>query len=297
MTQSMGHQAQIAFDLAIPFDAGSNRFDFVSHTLGQKESILDTDTVMGTRSHSEERTRFGQEDNSGQITVYMSPENLVYWLPVILGTAAAGTTFSLAETLIPFFILADDVDDVYLYSDCFVNTATITGTSGSNFITLVLDIICKTRAAGQTFPVTVPDIPLTLDARPYVFTDGVLNLQSGAREFSEFELVIDNALNVDYRNSTTPTDIDPGDRIITLNVNVPAIATNSDLINQALVGATGTLTFTNSTVSTLFTFGTLQSPSKDPEVAGKGPVQYDLSMIAKKTGSTAELVVTNDSTP
>lgn len=296
MTQSMGHQARLAHDTATPFDGSSNWFDFVSHTLGKKSTIMDTNSIMGTRSHNVERTRAGLDDVSGQIVLYPSPESLDYWIPHILGAAeGASDVFSLAETLITFYILADNVDDVYLFSDCYINTATFRGTTGSNFVELTLDIIAKTRTNGQSWPaaLTSAGIPTGSNSRPYVFTDGVLTLQSGAREFTDFELILDNALNVDFRNSTTATDIDPGDRVVTLNANVPAISDNSALVDQANDGAAGTLVFTNGSFSTTFTFGALQSPQNDPAISGKGPIPYNLSMVARKTGSTDELEITN----
>jgi len=295
MTQSMGHQARFAVDAATPFDGLSEWIDIKSENLQKKAVILDTDTVMGTRSHIEERTRAGVQDISGTINMIASPALLDNWLPRILGGAESVDSFPLAETLPEFAALIDRVADVYLYEHLKVNKATFRGTTGSNFVELDIDVVGKTETKGQTWPaaLTTAGLDIAANNAPYVFTDGVLTLQAGAREFTEFELAIDNKLNVDFRNSVTATDIDAGDREVTLTVKVPAISGNADLYDQALAGAAGTLVFTNGTYSTTFTFGTLQVPSQSPVIEGKGPILHTLTMIARKTGSTDELVVTN----
>ena len=114
----------------------------------------------------------------------------------------------------------------------------------------------------------------------------------------EFELAIDNRLVADrFMNSTTVTDIPEGDRMITLRTTHAWAAANTDLNDQALAGAAGTLLFTNGGYSTAFGFATLQCPAESPVVAGKQEVPLVLNMIARKSGSTSELVVTHDSTP
>jgi len=295
MAQSMGPQARLAFDTVTPFDGSSYWLDFTSENLGKKSQILPNNAVTGGRSHRSERTRAGKEDIGGHVTFFLSPHNFNFFLPHILGTAEAADLFEVAETLIPLAGLKDSVDDGYLYEDLYVNTCTIRGSMGSGLIECTLNLIGKTRTAGQTWPaaLTSAGLPIGTNTAPYVFTDGVLTLQAGAREFSDFELVIDNALNVDHRNSITATDIDPGDRIVTLNAVVPAVSGNAALIDQALAGATGTLVLTNGAFSTTFTFATLQSPMEDPMVGGKGPIQYNLSMTARQLSTTKEIVVNN----
>lgn len=295
MAQSMGHQSQMAFDTATPFDTSSYWLDIISESFGKKASILDTNSITGGRSHRVERTRLGKEDNSGDVTFILSPSNFDFFLPSILGAAEAADVFDVAETLVPLVCMKNTIDDVYLYEDIHVNTCTLRGSMGSAFIECTLNLIAKTRTPGQTFPasLTSQGLPVGTNTAPYVFTDGVLTLQAGAREFSDFEIVIDNSLVVDWRNSLTATDIDPGDRIVTLNTVVPAIAGNAALADQALAGATGTLVLTNGAFSTTFTFGTLQSPMEDPMVADKGPVNYNLNMMARRTGVTNEIQITN----
>ena len=60
---------------------------------------------------------------------------------------------------------------------------------------------------------------------------------------------------------------------------------------RRLAGAAGSLAFANG--STAFNFGTLQVPAESPATGGKQEILLRLNMVARKTGSTLELSVSN----
>jgi hypothetical protein len=111
---------------------------------------------------------------------------------------------------------------------------------------------------------------------------------------AEFELAIDNRLVTDrFMNSITVVTLPEGDRMITLRTTHAWASQNTDLYNQALAGAAGALAFSNGGSSTAFNFGALQVPAESPGTAGKQEILLRLNMVARKTGSTLELSVTN----
>lgn len=288
---SMGHQAQLAMDVATPFDASSEPYEFVSESLRKQGEILDTSGIRGTRSHVAERTREGSDTVSGSITMHVSPAMLDALLPRILGAPENLDVFDLAETIPEFHIMIDRVAKVFTYEGCRVSKATFKGAAGG-LIELVLDVVGKTETVGNagTFPV----LSMPVDP-PYVFSDGVLTLQAAQRTFMDFELTIDNALKSRFANSRTATDISPEDRVATFRCTNPFTADEADLYGQALAGAAASLVFTNGSYSTTFSFAALQFPDQSPVVGGKGEIPLQLEGIARKTGATAELTVTHDS--
>lgn len=293
MAQPQGSQAQFAADSVTPVDGSSEPYEVLSDGLRKTSTILDTGGLRGTREHSQERTRAGNDDVRGSIVMVCSPADLDNWLPRILGAAESADSFDFAETIPEWVWLSDRVGDVYLYQGCKVSRATFAGSAGG-FVTMTLDVVAKSETTGQAFP------SLTLstaeNSKPYIFSDSTLTLQSSSRNITSFSLVIDNLAVPTFHNSTTATDIDATDQVITLDCNVDNSSGNQDLYEQALAGATGSLVLTRGNMSCTFTFGTLQVPDQTPIVGGKGRIGWDLSMTARKTGSTAALSVTNDST-
>jgi hypothetical protein len=138
---------------------------------------------------------------------------------------------------------------------------------------------------------------------PYVFgdCDGAVTLSGSARAISEFAIGMNNHCYARYVNSLRPHSIMPRDREASFACRVPWISGNSALYAQAVAGAVASIQFTNSTVSTLFTFAKLHVPPKGVAVdRGKQEVQLELNGFATATGTAAntlELQITNDSTP
>jgi hypothetical protein len=276
-------------------------FVFVRESIGKRGSIVERQGLRGTRSHTSDDTRIGTYSVGGTLLLEPTPEDLAIWLPRILGGSPSGTTYPLAESLPSFDLMIDRVSKVFTYTGCKVARASFGGSQGG-LLQLSLEIVGKTESVGAagTFPsLTLQNTP------PYIFSDLVLTLQSATREVRSFELSIDNALVRDrFMNSVTVTDIPEGDRVIRLRTTHGYTAGNTDLYEQALAGAAGTLVLTNSLggappvgYQTTFTFGTLQVPSHSPAVNGREEILLALDMIARKTSGSPELSVVHDSTP
>lgn len=277
------------------FDSSSEAYEFLSESIQKVGTILDTNGLRGTRSHHSAKTATGPYEVGGDITMNPDPAGLDLWLPRILGAAESNDTFAVADTLPAFGLLIDRVGSKFEYTDCLVNRATFRASQGG-LLEMILNIMGRTEVVG-TAGSSLPAVGAAANNAPYAMTQGVLTLASGAREFEDFELVIDNAIERKFRNSVTATSLVPTDRIVTLKMNGPFTSgTLSALYAQALAGATGTLVFTNGQMSTTFTFATLQVPAKSPVISGRGEIIMPLEMTARMASTTREIVVTHDST-
>ncbi len=263
--------------------------EILSESLQAKGEITDTDGLRGTRSHASERTAAGIYNVAGQLAYSLDPVLLDLIAPRFMGGSKSTNTIPLADVLPTFDVLIDRVAERFVYAGCYVNKATIRGQQGSKAIDTVLDIMGKSESVSATaFPsITAPT------AQPYVFSECVLTMQSATRNIMDFELTIDNVLKSRFANSQTATDISPTDRIITFKCTTPFTSAETDLYNQALAGAEVTLVITNGSLSATFDMAVVQFPRMSPVVAGRDEIPLQLEGIARMSGSTKELIITN----
>lgn len=287
---SQGYQTSLGIDSANPVTKG---FEFDNCTLGKTGEIIDSSGMRGTRSHFAARTREGNQTIQGTIELTPSPEELALLLPWILGANASGTTYALADTLPSRFVTVDKGAKVKTYAGCVVNKATFSGSSGMP-IKLSLDVVGKTETVANagTFPAVTYQ-----NTAPFMFAGSTLTLLSTARNVRDFTLVVDNMLEVQFYNSATASSITPKDRQVSFSCNVPYTSSETDLYDQALAGSAATYALTYSNYSMTFSFATLQFPSISPPVPSRQELVLSLNGVARKVGSTNELIVTLDSTP
>lgn len=298
---SQGAQAKLCLEPGSSphtFDTSSEPYQFNSENLIGRQTILPDQGMSGTRSEHSGRTRFGERSVAGQITLCPSPNDLNLLLPRILGATESVDVFALAETLPAFGVMIDRVAKVWSLSDCYVNKATFSCSAGQKLV-LVLDIIGFDYSIGAAGSFPALTLGVTSADQPYTMSDAVFTLASTARVTKSFELVIDNMLEGRRSNSLAITSLTPQARKITLKTVHPYTSAETDLVEQALYGATGTIVLTPigggmSGVTTTFTFGVLQCPTEAPPVGGKQAIDLTLNMEARMTGSTKELVVTHD---
>jgi len=271
--------------------------------LRKEATILDTAGIRGTRSHVKERTRAGGYTVQGDIVIPgVSPADLDFLLPYIMGTAESTDVFALAENLdsFEFAVLVDVGSERHLYDDCKVNRATFSSTAG-DFLNLTLNVIGKTATESATaFPSITP--PIAAHDAPFIHSDVAVTLEgTGSRQIFDFELVIDNVIVPRFTNSLTATALLETDRIVTCKCSLPYDSSpdTTDLYDVAVSGAAATFLFTNAASPGLtldFTLGSFQIPARTPTITGRGDETIiELEGIVRKSGSTMELVITNDS--
>lgn len=281
-TPSEGALAKLALDSVLPFDTSSIPFEFTSENLRMVQTHLQTGGIRGSRQRRSHRVRIGTEQITGSIAMQPSKTELDWLLPYILyGSTSLGVT-SLAEAVAEFQVMVDRVAKVFTYAGCRVGRATFAGSMGQP-LTLSLDIEGETESIGNagTFPA------ITIDTGTMaIFSDLTLTLQSSARTVKSFQLVIDHMLDAGrYLNSVTRSEIPAQDLQVTLSCVVPYTPDNTDLLDQAVAGAAGTLAWTFDSSTYTWAFGNLKAPSESPGVAGKSEIDLTLNMEAFHDGT------------
>lgn len=288
-TASMPHQCKLATSAS---GNASEPFEYVSNTVGKRAEIVRRNGLRGTREMIAEDAKDGTYTVSGDLTLEPTPEDLAIWLPRVLGAAANGTSYALAETLPTFNLAEDKVAKVMTWAGCKVDRAVIRAQKGG-LLTVVLSIEGLTEAVGNAG--TFPALTITY-SRPYIMHEIVLTLNSTAREVESFELTINNNLTKDrHLNSQTRVNLPEGERQITLQTVVPYSPNNTDLYDLGAAGAsTNTIVCTSGNYSTTFTFGKLQAPTEAPATQPPNEIMETFTWTACKTSTTASLVVTHD---
>jgi hypothetical protein len=92
---------------------------------------------------------------------------------------------------------------------------------------------------------------------------------SGTQEIEEGELVIDNFLDVKFRNSQTAASIRAADRLVTFAARIPLTTTTLSTYFGDKTAADATLVITNGTAATTFTLNNFKIPDEGPEQNGK----------------------------
>ena len=281
------------------FDASSERYEFIYERLIKQPFIISTEGIRGTRQESKEQTREGAYIVGGPVIMNVNPLALDLWLPRILGGSESTDTFPFAESLPSFGVLLNRVTQTFEYKDCYVNSAMIYGAgtpgSTSQLLRMATDIWGMSQVTGTSAPAVSISTTAT-SADPYRFSECVFTINSTAREVKNFRLTINNFLERRFVNSQTATAICPRALAVTLDLVVPYDSGNSNLYDAMATGLSGTLAITNSTVSTTFTFGTLEAVTPSPHVRGKTEIDMHIRAVARKSGSTDAVSVVNDST-
>jgi hypothetical protein len=266
-------------------------FEFLEgSSLGLSENFVDTNGMRGTRSHISERVRRGTRRVDGTITMCPTPIELVTLLPLIFGGTPSGTSYPLGESLTPFNLFAVRDGTVYTCSDCVVESATFSASEGGP-MQLSMTVVGEDEAASGSMGAVAPDIT----TGPFTLMDAAVSVASSAREVSAFELTVRNMLEVKYRNSAIPTQIKATDRMVTLSLPI-SLGTDSALYGSAVAGVAATITLTNSTVSILFSLAAVQAPKAPLPFGTRGILDFPWQGVARRSGSTLELVTTLDST-
>jgi hypothetical protein len=260
-------------------------------TLGLTEQFIDTSQIRGTLSHGSERVRRGVRRVDGSIIMAPTAVELVTLLPMIMGAAPSGTTYALSDTYtaVDFYGVRDGT--VYTYDEIAVETATFYATEGGP-MQVTMNVVAKEETqAGSMGAVTVD-----VTTQPFVLTDAVVTVAGSAREVSSFELTVQNVLEVKYRNSLTPTQIKKIDRIVTLSLPISE-GDGIALYGSAVAGVAATVVLTNGAVSLSFSMAAVQAPKNPLPLGQRGILDFPWRGVARKTGSTLELVTVLDSTP
>jgi hypothetical protein len=269
-------------------------YDFLSEGLALTEEIVDGSGIVGSRSRPKERARQGIRRVTGSLNMQPSPVELNTLLPWVLGGVKDGATFEipLTETLPEKFITIDRVQKVFTYNGCKASRMTVRGAQGQP-VQFTFDVEGKdeTVAAAGSFPGTWA---LDLTAGPYMFHEAVISVAGTPYNYREFELTLDNGLDGErFLNSQTRTEIMAHDRLVTVSLTGP-YGDNSATYGLAVLGVAVLITLTNGIYRLIFSMPAVQFPRQSPTVEGRSEIFLPLNGVARKSGASAELTVTND---
>jgi hypothetical protein len=279
------------------FDASSEMYEFLREDISRTPTRVRSNGIRGTRSRASERTRNGPFQIGGSISFNPDPAMLDLWLPRILGAAAVGTTFAVAETMPSFGMLIDRVTKTFEYRDCVVNQAVLRGRAnggGESPEPLELTIAPIFRGYAEDTPFPAVSLSTSANTSPYIFEDGALVVDGVNYEFKAFALAISNAIYARRVNSLYPTSLCPTDRVVQFQAQLPFdVAT---MVTNASATKAATLTFTNGSMSLQISLAGLEMENPNPSVRGKTEIDVVVTGQAASVSTTKEIVVTNDST-
>ncbi len=280
------------------FDTSSETYEYQSESVRKQGRHVDTNGIRGTRDKPKERSRVGAYTVGGQIRVNPDPLMLDLWLPRILGGTETANAFPLAETLPAFGLLFNRDNETFQYTDCQVARAMFHAKAGPGdgdpeIVDLVLEVWGKTEVTGTTAPVVA--LSTASNSAVYVHSDATFSLNAATRQPREWWVMIDNHLQRRWVNSLTATRISARDRTVALRIAIPYDDDAETLYTQSDAGASGTVTLTNGSFSTLFTFANLKVDQESPVTPGKTELELHVNMIARSSTTTPSLAVTNAS--
>ncbi len=291
---TMGYARKVGIGATSTVD---QQLQFMSCGIGKNQTHLQDDAMRGYRGRPAVSTVEGTYTVGGNLDLEPRPDELVVLLPWILGGNASGTTFPLAETVPERYLTIDKGADIYTYAGCKVNRATFRSSAGNQKLTLSLDVQGTTETGGESFP----SIGATLtQLQPYLHHQLVATIGGTAYKLDNFELSIDNALMLDrFFNSQTRINLPEQDRLVTISADFPFRSDESSLYGIAVGGVAATWVYTNGAYSITFTTPKVTAPVEPVVIQNRnGEVVRRINFTARKTDdSTAELTVTNDSTP
>lgn len=287
---AMGHQARFGAGSTATVD---HEFEFLSNGLVDTKAIIQSDGMHGSRARRQESVVEGLIAVGGTVVIEPRSDDLDYWLPNVMGTGT-NPTFGFAEELPAFYCHSVKGMKNPIHNLCYINTARFSSRAGQP-LQLALDIQGTSVTLGTSFP----SIAASLSTRrPYIHHELVCTLGGSPYKVDNVELTINNALKTDrYWNTQTRQGLPATDYQIGLSIDFPFTTDEASLYDIATAGVTGTLVWTKGTVSCTATFAALQAPLESPPVQSRGAeVGFRVNFQGRKTGSTAALVWTNDST-
>ena len=290
MAAALGVQVKVGIGPASPVTLP---LEVVSESIALQEGFIETAGLRGTRSHVSERVRRGTRQVAGSLILTPTPVELDSILPYIAGTAKAGDIIALAETVPSFFLSVDRQVKVLTYNGCKIASANFQAAVGGP-MQVTANLIGIDEAIGNAG--TFPALTFDITGGPYILSDLGLTVGGVTYQCSSIEIMIDNHLEPQWFNSETITRINETDRTVGVNIELP-YGDATALHGTALAGVAVNATFTNGLRSLLMAMPAVQAPRNSAVSGGRGEIHLRWSGQARKSGATAEITWTNDSTP
>jgi len=268
------------------FDGDSQAVDLIDESLQQRDTFAVHAGTGSGRSAQAAGARKVAGETAGSLWINPSPHALSQWLPRILGSAAVDGVYAVSQTLPACGVMIDRVSQVFIYRQCYVSRAVLRSGAG-RLLELQLDLAgvdCVTQNS-DTFPSVAPGNAAA--DQPYRMEDALLTMGGAARDFSGFELTVNNHLQPRFVHSVSATSIRPGKRSITLKTVHPFDSSSQDLREQSAAGAAGSITLLHPAGGTTFNFARLLTPATGPVLTPTGHSSSGVKTFVLELNSTA----------
>lgn len=274
-------------------DATYTAIEFLEGTsLGLSQVFNDTNGIRGTRQHSAARVRETQRQVSGTLQLAPVASELDLLIPWMLGNPKVNdaTAIAPAETLPARWIKTYRDGTKHKYNGLKVNRAVFSAAEGGP-MQLSLDLmgVDEVTDAGATETDTIDD-----DAGPYVLSDCALTVGGTAYQFRSVSVEINNALQAKYNNSLTATSILATDLMVQVSLSLP-YGDATALYGSALAGVAVVATFTNGNRSLALNLAGVAAPKQPLPIGQRAARDLTWVGVARRTGSTPPITITNDS--
>lgn len=274
----------------------NQRMRFVNENFVAQRLVLPDDEITGSRSADIGQARYGEYNYIGSITLHPTAVEWSYLLPWMLGTAASGTLYALADALMERYFSFDRVAKVFVYGGGVVGSWTLTFTAGQKS-TLTLNLFATSETVGNAG--TFPSLTLDSTTKAFVLQDNVVSVNSVTICTTTITISMDNLLTPDeFTNcSTGPQAYVPGVRDIRVSFTPAFKSDYTALYPPSDSGWAVNVTATNGTVSLNFDFVKVVFDRLSPTVPGQNQkIRLPLNGKCYKSGSTLEMVTNLDHT-
>ncbi|QDV78085.1 phage tail tube protein [Botrimarina mediterranea] len=284
---------------AVDFATGATGLRFTTESVKSTGAIVASESITGSRDLDAAETRRGPYSVGGSVNFDASVRDILVWGEYALGANSSGV-LTPANTLPVFALMADKVSNISRFGDCKVNRLTISN-DGAGFVRGVVEIVGRSHTgSGLSFPTLTLGSDETYE--PLVFSDLVIELDETEYAINSYQLVIDNQLQTNQRNALYADCLREGQRIITLNVNLPSTSSTHTAFDEPdLSGVSAEMVFTHpdAAVGVTIELPALQKPRDGQTVQNRNEQRWDLSFRAvtdRANSVTTPLTITCDTT-
>lgn len=272
----------------------TKQIEVLSCGLVARESIVRNAGATGTRTEYAAGSTDGVTQVGGPITFEARADVLAAILKHALGGTPSGTSYPLAEDLLPSVWNVHEGNKIVEYSGVYINRLTLRSSAGQPLMVTV-DLIGKTYDDAASFP----SISGTLSTQePFMHHGLAVLINSVAHKTDMAQIVIDNRLQPIMRNSKTATHIKSGGRMISVAAQFGTSTDEQVLWSLATAGVAGSFTWTQGALSLALAFPKLQVPKETNPLQNRAAeVNRTFQFTARGTAPGDEVAVTLDSTP
>lgn len=222
------------------------------------------------------------EGVGGQVVLNPRAEDLQMICLAIFGGAAFASNIKLPGTICNYFQFGHMdpfVQKIYRYNNCVTSQAVFSAQEKS-FLNLAWTIAAQSRSMAESYPSGWPNLALSKQ-NPFVFRQGVLKVNTVPYKMKQFNLAVDNMLQMDFYNSLTVDEMPQGGQSFVLTHDSPwDEGTEADRIGTAQ-DVSAEIDFVSGTKRLRFEFPRLFAIIDEPEITGRARINNSYSWRAK----------------